>query len=331
MHAKIYNIFKMKLNSLKKRYKLLYMDITQVFFGKSIVPDAIYIEPTNICNANCIFCAYQFYGAKKNVMSMDVFKKALKESEELAIKKINLTPFAGEILVDKSILDKIKIINKYNFKVVSTYTNLLNLHKFDIDEFLNLGITDLHISTAPLERNLYRKIYRVNKYDHLLENLISLLGKYNKSKAKTINNICIEFRGNISLNECINLPDYKHYIAPLISTNNIKIAAMNTYDSWMGSISQDDLLEGMKIAKESGKKILPCNRLNNLQVLSNGDMRVCGCRFNNASSEDIFYVGNIKTMSISKAYNSDIVKNLKKSFFKGTPPEECQKCSWYNL
>lgn len=329
MYKKIIHFIKFFLIKNGNKIHNLYIAFLQVFLHKKLSPKAIYIEPTNICNANCIFCAYQFYGAKKKVMNHEVLVKVLEESKKMEVKNINLTPFAGEIFTDKSIIDKLELIKKYSFKNISTYSNLIEIHKVDIRSFLNSGITDFYISTSPLREDLYEKIYRSKKYSRFLDNLEMFLIAFNTIEEKTIKKVSIEFRSNMSLEDCINLEDYKKRIEPLI-TKNITVSAMTIFDSWMGVISQDNLLDGMKIAKQNGKKISPCSRLNNVQVLSNGDMRVCGCRFNNESDKDIFLIGNIQDISIIDAYNSSYVYKIKKDFILGNPPTECQKCSWYS-
>lgn len=329
MHDKIIIHFKHKITALIRKIDNLQIFLIQVIFKKTTSPNAIYIEPTNICDANCIFCAYQFYGAKKGCLNIETLKKILNEAKEIGVKNINLTPFAGEILVDNNILGKINLIKEYKFDKVGTYTNLLNLHNIDTKKFLNSGLTELHISSAPLKKDLYEKIYRVNKYDIFLKNLIHLLKVFNNSNRKTIKNIYLEFRSPLTFHECINLPDYILHVKELI-TENINVSSMNVFDSWMGAIKETDLINGMNIAKPNGKKIIPCSRLNIVQILSNGDIRVCGCRFNNKSKKDVFYVGNISKVSIKNAYNSNTVYKIKKGFITHDPVIECQKCSWYS-
>lgn len=330
MHVKIIQYIKNKINSFFYKANNLKIFFLQIILKKQIAPTKIYIEPTNICNANCIFCAYQFYKADKKIINLNLFEKILIQAKQLNVNDINLTPFAGEILLDKTIIKKINLIKKYNFKSCSTYTNLINLHKFDTKELLNSGLTNLNISVSPLDKILYQKIYRSSKYEFVLQNLINLLQIFNSLKDKTVKQIRIEFRSNMSLRECTKLPDYQK-IKPMVDDNkNIIITAMHTFDSWMGMIQKKDLLDGMMIANSNFKKRFPCTRLNNVQVLSNGDMRICGCRFNNNSDNDIFLIGNINNKTISEAYNSKIVHDIKKSFIRGKLPIECQKCSWYN-
>jgi radical SAM domain protein len=329
VYIKVINGLKRRLKYFLHKIKDIEIAIMQVVFKKNAIPVSIYIEPTNICNANCIFCAYQFYKAPKKVMDLDMLEIILREAKKLQIKRLDLTPFAGDILTDKNILDKIELIKKYNFESVCTYTNLLNLHKIDVDRLLLSGLTEIYISASPLDKDLHKKIFRNNKYNYFLDNLVLILDKFNKNQHKTVKKINIEFRSNISLKQCLELPDYLNKIKSLIN-KSITVGSMQVFDSWMGAIDQNDLLEGMYIAKQNGIKRIPCSRLNNIQILSNGDIRVCGCRFNNQAKEDIFLLGNIKDMSIYKAYNSEKVRNIKKKFIIGNPPIECQKCSWYS-
>lgn len=299
------------------------------FLTKKCKPNFIYIEPTNICNANCIFCAYQFYKAEKKTMPDDILNKIIDEIKLNKYRKINLTPLAGEIFTDRDIMDKIHKIGSLDLKIFSTYTNMIDADKFDTKKILNSGLTHINISTAPMEENLFRKIYRSPKYGNVVKNIAHLLEEFKKSKEKTVKEIRLEFRSNIPLEECKKKKDFKRFIEKFI-TKSIKVSALRNFDSWMGLIKEEDLLDGMKLATANGKKIIPCSRLSNVQILSNGDMRVCGCRFNNNSSQDIFYIGNINNISILDAYNSKKVIDLKMSFLLKRPPAECQKCSWYS-
>jgi radical SAM protein with 4Fe4S-binding SPASM domain len=299
-----------------------------VLLKKRLVPVSVYIETTNTCNANCVFCAYQFYNAKKTKMSLDYLKKLLNEMSLLKIDKVNLTPLLGEIFADNDIVEKLELVGSKNFKYFSTYTNLINIKEKDIERILNSGLTTIYISASPLDEGLYEMIYRSKQYKNFLNNLILLLDVFSKLENKTVKKIKLEFRSTMSLSDCQKLDDYR--LIESLVTDDVEVAVMQTFDSWMGAIQKEDLIDGMMLAKPNGKKIIPCNRLNNIQVLANGDIRACGCRVNTNTNEDIFLIGNIDNISISDAYNSQKVIGIKKSFLRNNPPEECQKCSWYS-
>ena len=47
-------------------------------------------------------------------MDLDMLEIILREAKKLQIKRLDLTPFAGDILTDKNILDKIELIKTKN-------------------------------------------------------------------------------------------------------------------------------------------------------------------------------------------------------------------------
>lgn len=294
------------------------------------IPYILQIETTNTCNANCIFCAYQYDKRPKTTMPFELLSKVVNEYKLAGGGKINFSPFAGEIFVDKDILKKINYVHKVGFDLITTYTNALLFHKFQIEEILNSGLTRINISLAPPIKDSYIKIYRNKNYKQLMINIETLLKTFHTQKEKTINEISIEFRSNISMQEIEKLEDYQTYIKPYLN-ENIKVVCMRIFDSWMGMIKQDDLLSGMSIKNHNFPKNTPCMRLNTLQIMANGDARVCGCRYNNNdyTKEDIFYIGNTYNENIIDIYNKKKVFDLKQSFIINTPPLECQLCSWY--
>ena len=141
------------------------------------IPEYLYIEPTNICNANCIFCAYQYDTRAKGFIDYELFKKVVTRFKNVGGEKIGLTPFAGEIFLDRNILKKLNYIKNLNFSSVHSYTNALSIHKFNIEEILNSGLTNLHISLSPLDKELYFSIFRNRYYKRLLLNLSSISKK----------------------------------------------------------------------------------------------------------------------------------------------------------
>src|SRR5690606_34542912 len=117
----------------------------------------------------------------KAKMSHEMLERVLREYRALGGRKINLTPFAGEILADRDILGKVRTVAAMGFDEISTYANLILLDRFDVNEFLEAGITDLRVSLAPLERETYIRIFRNRQYERLLSNLTALLVAYGEN------------------------------------------------------------------------------------------------------------------------------------------------------
>lgn len=292
-------------------------------------PSFLYIEPTNICNARCVFCPYPLDRRSKGFIEESLFKGALNEYRAMGGRRIGLTPLFGEILVDPQIIHKIRYVHRLGFESVHAYTNATLLHQHDVRELLCAGLTSLHVSTAPLDCSTYQRIFRLRNYDRILENLKQLLRTFHDTPEKTLRSLTIEFRADRSFSECLQTPDFRRYIAPLIG-NGISLAGFSAFDAWGGIIREKQLLPGMSLRRAPLVKILPCNRSSVLHVCVNGDVRVCGCRYDLTSEKDELLLGNINQMSLKDLYHHRRVRRLKRPTFS-LHFEICRKCSWYSL
>jgi hypothetical protein len=295
-------------------------------------PDTLYIEPTNICTANCVFCAYQFDQRPKKYADIQSVVNIVDQYVRVGGRSVNLTPFAGEIFVHPEIISLIKTIaTRKQIKRISTYTNASLLHTVDINDFLYSGVTHLGISVAPLREDLYKAIYRAGFYSKVTHNIKSLLAAYVDNIDSTISEIEISFRADRSLSECIQLPDFQTTIKPYLHDKRIKVTALQDYDSWSATISQDDLLSGMRLLNtELSGQISTCRRIHNIQLLVDGTIRLCGCRFDNSAQFDELKIGNIDSIELVEAYNSPKAQQIRASFAEGRILGVCKKCSWYN-
>ena len=156
-----------------------------------------------------------------------------------------------------------------------------------------------------------------------------LLESFQLVNDKTIRRIGVSFRADRTLEECKTMPDYKKYVEPYLC-GGVSVSSVRNYDSWNGAIKANDLLRGMKIKNANFLKILPCSRLFVVQCASNGDLRLCGCRYNPFVNEHELFLGNIKNHTILEVYSSLKTRRIFNSFFMNKLPEICKKCSWYD-
>ena len=299
------------------------------------LPVSLSMEITNVCNANCVFCAYQYDKRKKASLDETLFHKALVEYKAIGGQRVNLTPHLGELFVDRDIIRKLRYIKELGFKEVSTYTNASLLHNFDIMDILRSGLTEVLISTAPLEENIYRKIYRNSNYQKVLGNISELLKAFrhlneNHDPEMTVQQIAIEFRSERSLEECTQLADFQKFVKPYL-TSHIHLGNFNRYDAWSGVITQDQLIPGLTIKNAHFPKRLPCGRTSHIQVGVNGEVRLCGCRVDVNAVEDELIIGDIRQNGLKELYNSEKVKKIKDSFYANRLLDVCKKCSWYEF
>jgi MoaA/NifB/PqqE/SkfB family radical SAM enzyme len=116
-------------------------------------PVFLKVEVTNICNANCTFCAYQHQTRPKKVMSAAVFNKLIDEFDELGGGALVLTPVVGESLIDKDFVEKVRYArSKKNVTDIDLTSNGILLTREKFEELVKAGLTRLFLSISGLER-----------------------------------------------------------------------------------------------------------------------------------------------------------------------------------
>lgn len=290
------------------------------------LPRKLLIDSINICNANCIFCGYQYRKDKNTIIPIPLIDSLTKQYSKLHPDSfVSFTPTVGDPLLDKDIFLKINLAKKNGIKRIQFYTNAILL-KERLDELLESSLDNLEISLADFDETIYSKIYRSNQYQRVLEGCHLLLKKLKISKRQLP--VKFNFRGSRKLNEIKSGSDYKKFIKPYI-TDYIFFSDTPEFDNWSGLIKQTDLLEGMKLSTESVNVYnKPCIRLFDIQLLVNGDLRLCGCRFNKTVYDDLV-IGNINEKSLEEIWFSERVYELRNNFFSGNQPKICNNCSYY--
>lgn len=286
-------------------------------------PWNIHVELTNLCNANCIFCAYQYQTRPHTFMSDNIYNRVLDEYCAIGGGDFMIQVVVGDPAIDPKFIQRIQQARKRKeINSIETITNAIAFKSRDIKKLIHSGLSKLSISTAPFDEDLYKSIYRNKSYKKVIRN-IRLLLKENHTAGCPID-IKLCFRSNLTMKETLSLPDYK-----MIATCGHHTVEFNTdYDTWTGEIKEDDLLSGMNIRPKSNLENEPCIWLyDGPIVFADGNVGLCGCRDFNANSELI--VGNIVEHSLMDIWRSDKVEQLRESFFNNKPPDICNKCTTY--
>lgn len=285
-------------------------------------PWNLHIELTNICNADCVFCAYHCMGRKKLVMADAIYAKALGDYAAIGGGQIRLETCLGDPLCDPDVVRRIRQAHAYReITGITILTNGINLDRAGIDEFLSSGIDEIGISSGPWEESLYRSIYRSDQYQRMRKNVIELLKK--NSERKNPVRIRILFRTNLSMQKTLGLADYR-----MIKDLPHEVEFNTDFDTWLGVISGNDLPKGMYVRARPAREKEPCYWLyDGPIVFSDGSVGLCGCRDFNADSELI--IGNIMQASLLQLWRSQKTSALRDKFRKGEYPDICAKCSAY--
>ena len=245
-------------------------------------------------------------------------------------KKLDLTPLTGELFVSNSIIEQIKYEKEIGIREITFFTNATLFHKVDLKDLLTAGVDRISISVTPLRSDLYKLIYRTDSYERVLRNIKELLKIAKLIKSKT--HIALNYRGNMSVNECNSLDDFLEYCKPYL-TENVTFHSMTYFDTWAGRIESSDLLPGMNLVKVKNKAPLaPCHRLWNIHIEPSGDVNLCGCRTNYSyEKESPLKIGSLNKSTLEEIINSKKAKELKKSFITGKLNDICANCTWYGI
>lgn len=292
-------------------------------------------EVTNVCNAKCRFCAYQYqsqFRSGRGFLSDELFEKGLRECIDMGGRFIGFTPFAGEPLLDSKIIERLERVNRAG-AWTGFFTNGIRLNHIDVERLLRSGLSALTVSTAPLDRDMYELIYRNDHYADVLQGLKKLLIARNRIRKDLV--IGIAFRSHIPMRRVLSLPDFCEYISPHLTPDDRKSLIVNTrgFDTWGGLIKPQDMVGMMRLALSPLIKRRPCAwTLSGLYVTWDGQVRACACRYSETEhrdGRDELYLGDLKNTALSDIWFGDGIKNLRRRFQKGNLPAVCRKCTMY--
>jgi len=287
---------------------------------------SISIETTNICNANCIFCAYQFQNRPTGIMDQDLYKSIIDQFSDLGGSHVGLTPTVGDPLVDPQILSRIAYArSKANIKSVGMYSNMILLSRVTPEKLIDAGLTSLVVSTSGFNSDMYERIYRSNQFEQVFCN-IKQFALMNNRKNKPVD-FSIDMRVDKPLAEITNNERFKE-IEALIGKNRIGIKFR--YDNWGGKITRSNLIGNMKLRNKSLRhpRISPCSEMyNGLMVYWNGKVGACGCRDVNACE---LIIGDATKQRVKDIWFGQKLQQLRDEFLTSKIKPICYNCTHYS-
>ncbi|MFA5265937.1 MAG: radical SAM protein, partial [Opitutaceae bacterium] len=139
----------------------------QLFHNGQSRPVMLICETVNVCNNDCMVCAYSSMGREKQHMSMALFEKVLNDYAAMGGGAFSLTPVVGDVLLDRHLLDRLHLLKKYpTIRPVSVTTNLVAADRFSDDElaFILDSFDKVHVSIYGLTAEHYRLLARKDNY-----------------------------------------------------------------------------------------------------------------------------------------------------------------------
>lgn len=286
-------------------------------------PFELHLELTNLCNANCVFCPYQYQERHAEFMEDKVFFKAVSDYVGIGGGSVGLTPIVGDALIDPKFLDRVRYLRSLpEIDRIWLTTNAILLDRVGIDNVVSSGINSMTISTAGFDREMYERVYRNSSYSRMLRNVVQLL-EQNAAKGNPIA-ITISLRPDRPLDELMKDRDFQ----PILAYSPALDFAWS-YTTANGRIKRENLPVLMKIRTVPHGRKEPCVQLfNGPIVLSNGDILACGCVASMDSTKDLG-IGNILKDDLLTAWTGDRLRRIRAGFQSGSLNATCAGCDMY--
>lgn len=152
------------------------------------MPYSLSLDPCNLCNFRCRFCAVQASGEelkfKKQLMPMDLYKKIIDDVSEFSEKlKVLRITGNGEPLLHPELPEMIRYAKQ---KSASDYTEIITngsrLNPLLNQELVESGLDRIRISIEEISTEGYRNITGVEvDFDQLLANIKDLYDRSNRN------------------------------------------------------------------------------------------------------------------------------------------------------
>ena len=310
--------------SFARRYAAGYFETGR--FQPAALPK-LSIETTNICNADCVFCANSVMERRKEPLSMEKFRKAVDEFAGMGGNEIDFNVTIGDPLLDPRILERARYVRRYpQFSGVGFVTTLQWLHRFDLDEFFSSGITWVAVSTVLSGREAYRDFFRVDKYDQMRSNLTRLIEENNWRGRPLAVEVAVKPTPE-PIDDIVNHPDFLAIEHLLGIDLAMQVRSQGFYaDDWLGAVALPAYLKKRPLIPRAFR---PCRLLySGLMLYSNGKVGACACRDFEASSELI--LGNVGDESLESMWKGQHLIRLRHNWrTKNTVPDICRTCRHY--
>ena len=316
--AKVGRVLARKADALAGRLHPL----EKTLAGMALRPYELHFELTNLCNANCVFCPYQFQEREVEYMSDEVFDKAAGDFVRSGGGSVGLTPIVGDALIHPGFVGLVRRLRtRPEIDRIWVTTNAILLDKHGIDEVLSSGLTSITISTSGFDEASYRRIYRSPAYSRFRKNVLDLV-EANAQRSEPLS-IVIGLRTDRKLDEVMRDPDFQPILA-----YRPEIDFTWSFTSAGGRIGRDILPAGMRLRTVSSRLKTCVQLYNGPIVLPDGTVMACSCVAAMDAVADLG-IGNVLENDLLDLWRSERMRSLRESFGSSALNPTCAGCDMY--
>lgn len=265
----------------------------KIFELKSLLN--IYIEPTNRCNFNCIFCARENMNREFDMLNMDSFKRTIDSLPKGSY--ITLTGH-GEPTLNVHIYDMIEYASEKEM-FVSLITNASTLNETNRKKLIASGISRIQLSFEALDKKTNEEIMPGSIFERELLNMLNLIYDIRKARADIY----------ISISRVITEESEKYAKATKKFWERMPID--NYYEGAWLSLQNDSAMFEKYTMSDSDYR--PCAiPWTDMQINANGDVTAC---IQDWSSK--YCLGNINNQPLMEILNSEKAILFRKAILTG--------------
>lgn len=285
-------------------------------------PFELHLELTNLCNANCVFCPYQYQERQTEFMPLELVDKVLQDYVRCGGGSVGLTPIVGDALIHRQFVEIVrKLRSEPAIDRIWLTTNAIVLDQHGIQNVLESGLTSITISTSGFDAASYARIYRSSAYKRMHRNVVDLV-RTNKALGDPVE-ITIGLRTDRPLDEVMRDEDFRE-----ILQYEPAIDFTWSFTSAGGRITQDQLPTGMRLRVVDTRRE-PCVQLfNGPIVLPSGTVMACSCVAAVDAVNDLG-IGNVRDEDLVTIFASDRMQAIRKSFGSESLNGTCSRCDMY--
>jgi hypothetical protein len=278
------------------------------------------IEPTNLCNANCVFCGYQFQSRPWVPMPKALGERIIDAAKRADVGNLGLTPIVGDPLIHRELESFVRyaVAPPRPLRVGLT-TNGILLTSSRYRALVDAGVTTIDVSMSFPDEAEYRRIYRSQRLRTVLANIESILD--------------VQQQGECDVRLSLRTPRVFGWDAHPVLQRARRAGWVVTrnflFDDWSGRVSEGASEEGLLI-RPNRIKVLPCAMtVAGPHFLSDGRATACGCRDLDGTSELALSSDELLD-DMRTAYEHGPMARIRQRFRDGDTPDVCQSCRHYN-
>lgn len=277
------------------------------------LPDVIYIETTNLCNADCIMCPHNKITRNLEVMSDNIFYKIIEDCEAKKItgKQIFLHK-EGEPLLDKKIAERIRHVKERigNGNEIGINTNAMLLDEEKAYDIIRAGLDTIYFSLDGVDKDSYEKIRQNLDYDIVVNNIKTFfkIKEQLNSKVRVIMQMLIT-------DDVMNDSDSFRAMWEVYPCE-FYIKRMHGYlDGGRSSLSTSVIEEQISVCQDPFKILV---------VYTDGNVGLCCWDYNNEYS-----IGNVASNNLFKLFLNEKANYMREmqSSLKSKMIVPCNRCA----